>query len=108
MIIALYESSYPVEPLGTPNWEELPGGYFIASEDDIRTAIEDLPEMIEGVFSFSKGTKPRIGEHVLAVFPLDGRRYLCDSTIIYKSEKDVVDRNEWAAQLGITNIISTW
>ena len=113
MIIALYESSYPMEPLGTPKWEELPNGYFNASEDDIKKSIVDLtsvnlPSTVSGVFYFSKGIKPRIGEHFLAVFPLDGLRYLCNSTISYKSEKDVVDKNEWEAQLGITSIISTW
>lgn len=108
MIIALYKSNYPVELQGTPKWEELPDGYFIVPEDNIKGSIEDLPAIVSGTFSFSKGIKPRIGEHVLAAFSLEGHRYLCNSTIMYKSEKDVVDRNEWTAQLGITNIIRTW
>ncbi len=108
MIIALYESNYPVELQGTPKWEELPNGHFIAPEDDIKKLMEDLPAIVNGTFFFSKGIKPRIGEHVLAAFTLDGHRYLCNSTIMYKSEKDVVARNDWTAQLGITNIIRTW
>lgn len=108
MIIALYESNYPVELQGTPKWEDLPNGYFIAPEDDIKKAIQDLPEIVDGTFFFSKGIKPRIGEHVLAAFTLEGDKYLCNSTIMYKSEKEVGPRKDWTAQLGITNIIRTW
>jgi len=112
MIISLYESNYPSETEGTLKWEELPDGYFNASEVDIRQSIEnvivDIPWNVSGVFSFSKGIKPRIGEHLLAVFPLDGIRYLCNSTLSYKSELDVVDSNEWTAKLGISSIIRTW
>lgn len=109
MIIALYESSYPIEKSGTPTWDELPVGYFTADKDGVRQSIEkDDPMPFSGVFSVCIGDKPRVGEHLLAVFALDNTRYICNSTISYRSEKDVVDSDEWEAQLRFSNIIRKW
>jgi hypothetical protein len=105
VIIALYESIYPIAQAAKPNWEDLPVGYFSAEGEMVQDLIvRGPPGRFSGVFSVCRG-KPRVGEHLLAVFGLSGTWYHANATLSYRSELDVVDSDEWSAELGFANVV---
>jgi hypothetical protein len=109
MIITLYDSDYPGVQDGTPNWKELPVGYFITKKNDVLKGEEiALLTRISGRFSYCIGIKPRGGEHLLAVFAVDGITYLCNSTISYENELEATKDDEWDAVLAFSSIIHKW
>jgi len=107
MNISLYESDYPIQQNGTPSGEKSPVGSFRADTDIVRNKVKkNDASTFNGVYTHSRYPKPRVGEHLLAVFELDGKNYLYNSTIDYRSESDIGDNDEWPATLNFQNQIS--
>jgi hypothetical protein len=109
MIICLYYSNYPIEKNGTPDWKSLPIGYFQIDEKTLESELSTKNTVLNGRFLYNQG-KPRIGEHLLSVFSLNGKNYIYNSTISYRYEieSDPDNKDNFNADLGLLNIIKEW
>lgn len=113
MIICLYDSNYPVAQNEKPKYEELPAGYFDVSQTQLSELEQaDLPILLSGTYIFADNAslRPRIGEHLLAVFSHKGKRYVYTSTLSYEDHRIEVERTAftWKARLGLSKLIKVW
>lgn len=108
MVISLYYSNYPLGNTETPDWENLPIGFFQFNEELIESEVRNNP-VLKGKFLINQ-YRPRVGEHLLSVFSLSGKNYLCNSTISYSHdiEVDSENRNNFNADLIFHDIIKEW
>jgi len=109
MIICLYYSNYPAEKTGYPNWENLPIGYLQINGNTFESEKIKKSPTLKGKFIFNQG-RPRVGEHLLSVFSLNGKNYLYNSTFSYSHdiEKNPNSRDNFDANLGLHDIIKEW
>ena len=86
MIIALYESNYPVTVDEEPTWQDLPIGHFRCDWRQLRGIEAGQAFRVDGYFRMA-GRKdvnvPRVGEHLLAAFSYKGYRYLYNLSLIH-------------------------
>ena len=108
MIIALYESNYPVVFSGEPDWQALPTAYFQLAQGQM-TQHENKP--LYGKFIYAHGNRPRIGEFLLAAFSYKQERYLYNASLDYADTYEiasVVRKQQWAAKLCLLELIKQW
>ena len=98
MIICLFESNYPINREGEPNWEELPVGYFECDRNKLRQIASETTVNLYGTLIFAEREnflRPRSGEHLLAVFSYKQKRYLFNSTLSYGSTDTLRKQKLW-------------
>jgi len=111
MIIALYESNYPVTLDEEPAWHDLPIGHFQCDWRQLRRIETGEAFRVDGHFRMAgrKGvSRPRVGEHLLAAFSYKGNRYLYNSTLSYNPVFLGQRKQNWWAHLGLVRQIRKW
>jgi hypothetical protein len=76
MIIALYESNYPIVLDEEPKWQDLPVGYFQVEQWRLGRALTQEVPILYGTFVYAHGFRAHSGDHLLAAFSYKGERYL--------------------------------
>ena len=108
MIICLYDSNYPVAQNEEPDYGELPTGYFYIQEDQLDGLESGETMLLSGTYIFAnnrESLRPRIGEHLLAVFSNHGKRYVFNSTLSFDNHQIEVEGTafSWDARLGLNS-----
>jgi len=106
LIIALYESNYPVVLSGEPDWQALPTAYFQFAQWQMTQHEKPL----YGQLLYARGNRPRIGEHLLAAFSYKQERYLYNTSLDYADRyaNASARKQRWAAKLFLLELIKRW
>jgi hypothetical protein len=111
MIIALYESNYPVVPNEEPDWQDLPIGHFQCDWRGLCRIETGEAFRVDGHFRMAGRkdvNRPRVGEHLLAAFSYKGNRYLYNATLSYNPIFLGQRKQNWWAHLGLVRQIRKW
>ena len=94
VIIDLYEFNYPITTNQMPKWNQMPLGHFEVETRRVKAVLSGKQTVFSGDYIHAYGSRPRVGEHLLATFAVQEIKYIYQATLSYET-CDVHRKMRW-------------